>query len=642
MRRRRGLGIVLPIVMGLLIILLLGATLQLFTTGSSLHQAARDAGGAVAEQIAQSAIEEALYHFQKKINDPNSKLFQDVRRALIEGDKPVFEMTHDCQPEMLKQELAASSHSGFYKHINIESFSAVLRIPTRPDVKVKEGESVAPGEQYIDLDCAVSLKLKEINIWRRICARRRYGITLISNYKPFDQLTFAIIRSGFLGAYPEVLTQMTNIIDNINRVSFFLQGLQQLLISGAPRITLNPVFIPVGKAPAIRGTAQRELQRAMEEQRLNNPAFDQEMANMDEEQEGWFRWSLIVGRQGAMLDRPRPDQSVAFNPPWLTLSRASLQRDIPSADSIIFSVAPKVELEDFDYDKRLIDDFEPKLEAIKKAAKVYNDALASLIGYPWKKLTPSELRRFERAAERASGELQREVRLGIEELNKITEHLGLHSRAGFTTDVLRSYLKESSRRLRNLAYHIEGMEDVDKLRKSQPAFNGHINYNGKKRLKINIRDWQGKTIISGPYTHAEEAPVTIERLTVKNKNNDLIVVNHANLHLRGEQLDASIFAADRLYFEGEPKIFGNLIINYLRLREDRDKDEDLRGTVTYNKRCYSGEYIKRDRDKEGNIEGKVKLEGVSLGHYTVGMCPRDLQRVIFRSPNAAGQPFSEE
>ena len=640
MRRRAGLGVILPIVMGLLIILLLGATLQLFTTGSSLHQAARDAGGAVAEQVASSAIEEALYHFQQKVNDPNSQFFKEVRKALMEGNESSLEITKDCDPELLRQELSNSSHSGFYKHIKIESFSVVMRIPTRADVEVKDDEKVSAGEQYIDLDCAVSLKLSEMTIWRRICARRRYGMTFISNYKPFDQLTFAIIRSGFLAAYPQVLTEMTNIIDNVNRAGFFLRSFGQM-INSVPRVTMNPVFVPVGDAPEMRGTAQSEFQDALDEARRTNPSIDEEMGNMDEEQEGWFRWSLIVGRTGAMIDRPSPDEVVAFRPFWPTIARSDLQVDIPTADSIIFSVAPEVELEEFDYDKRLIDDFQPRLDDIKKAAKKYNDSLASLIGYPSAQLTPQEVRRFESKADQAGVDLNRCVRKAIEELNKISSHLGQHTRAGFTTETLRSYLKESSRRLRNLAYHIEGNEDIDKLKKSQSAFNGHMNYNGRKRLKLSLNQWKGKTIISGPYTNAEVAPITIEKLTTASKDKDLVVVNHANLHLRGESVDASIFAADRIFFEGEPKIFGNLIINFLRLREDRQRDEDLRGKVTYNKRCYSGEYLKRNRNKEGKIIGEMELSKVSLGHYTIGMCPRDVRKVVFRSPNAQGQPFEE-
>ena len=640
MRRRAGLGVILPIVMGLLIILLLGATLQLFTTGSSLHQAARDAGGAVAEQVASSAIEEALYHFQQKVNDPNSQFFKIVRKALMEGNQSSLEITKDCDPELLRQELSQSSHSGFYKHIKIESFSVVMRIPTRPDVEVKEDEKVSEGEQYIDLDCAVSLKLSEMTIWRRICARRRYGMTLISNYKPFDQLTFAIIRSGFLAAYPQVLTEMLSTIDNVNRAGFFLRSFGQM-INSVPRVTMNPVFVPIGEAPEMRGTAQDEFQVALEEARRTNPSIDEEMGNMNEDQEGWFRWSLIMGRAGAMIDRPSPDEGVAFQPFWPTIARSDLQVDIPTADSIIFSVAPVVELKEFDYDKRLIDDFQPRLDEIKDAAKKYNDSLASMIGFPNAQLTAQEIRRFESNAEQAGRKLSRSVRLAIEELNKISLHLNQHTRAGFTTETLSSYLKESSRRLRNLAYHIEGNEDIDKLKKSQPAFNGHLNYNGRKRLKLSLNQWKGKTIISGPYTNAEVAPITIEKLTTASKDKDFVVINHANLHLRGESVDASIFAADRIFFEGEPKIFGNLIINSLRIREDRQRDEDLRGKVTYNKRCYSGEYLKRKRNKEGKIIGEMDLSKVSLSHYTVGMCPRDVRKVVFRSPNAQGQPFDE-
>ena len=81
----------------------------------------------------------------------------------------------------------------------------------------------------------------------------------------------------------------------------------------------------------------------------------------------------------------------------------------------------------------------------------------------------------------------------------------------------------------------------------------------------------------------------------------------------------------------------------MRLREERDRDEDLSGTVVYNRRCYSGEYWKRILDDKGKTKiSPGMFDRVSLNHYTIGLFPRGMKRVIFRSADAAGQPFDKE
>ena len=638
----RGMGVLLPIVMALLIILLLGASLLLFSTGSSFEQAARDAGGAIAEQIAQSAIEEALYHFQKKVNDPESPLFTKVRKALILGDRPSLDLSEECSPSLLVKDLRLSKHSSFYKHIEIENLSLVMRIPSSKGVSSLDGDLVGEGEQFIDLDSSVTLQLSHAKLWRRVCVRRRFGVTFISNYKPFDQLTFAILRSGFLSAYPDVLDEMLKIMDNVKGVELFLSQFSAMLSGPMERVVLNPVFVPVGKAPSIKGEARGELKRVMEERRRRDPSFDSSLADMSEEQEGWFKWSLIAGRPGALIDREKPDEYLRLNPLWPRMDRASLNRDIPPSDAIIFSIAAKVDLEDFDYDKILLDDFAPRLEEIKEAAQLYNDSVAAMVGQSSRELSRQEVERLHSSSEQAGRKLEREIKKAIEVLNSISEHLNGHTRVGFKSQALKGYLDDSSKRLRNLAYHAETLDDIEKLGKGLAAFNGHVNYNGKEPLSLSLRSWAGKTIISAPYSNAELAPLTLSSLTRRDSSRDFLVVNHANLHLRTGKIEASIFAADRLFFEGLPEIEGNLIINNLRLRENRSIDEDLQGTVSYDELCHSGEFLSKPRSDDGYVERAIDWDRVSFGHYTVGLCPRGEDRVIFRSRNAKGQAFEVE
>jgi len=641
-RRRRGLGVVLPIVMGLLVVLLLGASLQLFSTGSSLHQAARDAGGAVAEQLAISATEEALHRWQSLVNDPDSKLFVDLRRKLFEGDEPSFDVTEYCRPVVLPELLQASAHAPFYRHVTFEHLSVVVRIPTRPDVDVDADAAVPVGHQFVDIDCAVSLRCGDVTIWRRICTRRRYGVTFVSNYKPFDQLTFAIIRSGFLECYPGVIGDVSAVIDNVNRVGPFLREIARNLADRTQRLTMRPVFVPVGPPPPITGAAAQALARALEIEREADPGFDGRLDSMSSDELGWFQWSLVLAGPDGNLDRTVPDETTSFDVQWPTLPRSILQRDVPGPTSIVFSVDPVVNLIEYDYDKRLVTDLQPKLDDAGEAASSYNQVLARMLGRSPEPLTADELNQLARTADTAGRRLDRVVRTAVDVLNDITRHVNGHTRAGFNTDVLQSYLRESSRRLQNLAYHLETADDLERLQTSLPAFNGHLNYNGRRRLTLHLPEWRGLTIISGPYTNADVAPLTVDVLRTASSDRDFVVLNHANLHLRGETVEASVFAADRLYFEGRPSIRGNLILNYLRPRDQRSPDEDLAGTVTFDERCRTGDYLKRPRDEHGRVEGPLDLGHVSLGHYTVGMAPRWQQRVVFRSPEAKGQPFDEE
>jgi len=128
-RRRRGIGVALPTVMGLLLVLLGAAAMQLFSTGSSLSQAARDAGGAVAEQVALSALEEALWKFQQSVNDPDTELYQVMRRAIVDGQPGDLDLTSFCRPSMLPAHLSSSRHAPFYRRVDIPSFGLVARIP---------------------------------------------------------------------------------------------------------------------------------------------------------------------------------------------------------------------------------------------------------------------------------------------------------------------------------------------------------------------------------------------------------------------------------------------------------------------------------------------------------------------------------
>ena len=130
-RRRAGFGVSIPLVVGLMALLIVLAVFQLFNTSTAMEQAGRDAGGAVAEAMAQSALEEALWTFQEKVNDPDDPLFETIRKAVIEGREPELDLAEALKPTRLQRLLEESEHSRFYRSLELEQFHATMRVPMR-------------------------------------------------------------------------------------------------------------------------------------------------------------------------------------------------------------------------------------------------------------------------------------------------------------------------------------------------------------------------------------------------------------------------------------------------------------------------------------------------------------------------------
>lgn len=631
---RRGIGTALPLVVGLMGLLFLGGMVLLFRTGSSLTLGTHDAGGAVAENLATSAIEEALWHFQVEVNDPESELFDELRRALILGDRPSLDLTRWCRPERLEKLLATSSHGSFYRSLSIDSFGAVLRVPLRPEALAALSEDAAreavlPGEQYLDVDCSVTLRLGEVEIFRRVAVRRRYGITFVSPYKPFDRITFAILDSDFLAEYPQVLRGMQRTLLQVQQVGSFLARLRaQLLL---PRVRLGPAFLTLGRPPPRTGPAARALAEVRGELGSDDPILHA-LDEMEPDERGWAEWRLIAGRPETRIDRPRPQTTTTFEVPWVTVNPGAVQTDLPAARSVIYSAEPRVKLEDFDYDRQFAEQVESLLEDLSQAAEPYNQAVADLLGTSDTPLPAGSLRRLEAAALDLRDQVRDTVPGMVAALNGISRHINRHTTVGLTADVLSGYLSDASRRLRNLAFHAETAADIAQLRQDLPAFNGHLNYNGTAPLELEARDWKGMTVISGPWRE-DPVPVTVSTLTLDDPQRDLVTLNFDELHFSSGTVQAGVFVNDRAMFEGRPSIEGNLVLRRVRTRAERSPEEDLRGTVEADWRLASGEYWDRVAD-EGASDGRVPDE-VSLGHYTVGLCPRSMQRAIFRSPGAA-------
>lgn len=639
----------LPFVLGLLMVLGIGAALILYNTGSNLRQASKDAGGLIVESLALSAIEEGLHRFQTGVNDPESKLFRAVRKALIEGNETELDLSEACDPETLRDLLKNSEHAGFYRQVEIESFRGKLSVPARlAALKRLDPEEAAraprTGEQYVDFDCAVSLNLQGRTVWRRVLMRRRYGITFISPYKPFDQFTFAIISSGFLESYPEVIGRSSQMMLNSNRAGRFLETLQQLVTTTpeGERIRIRPQLVPTGRPPAIPGEAQRQVGERLAELRRNDPDFEERFRAMEPNEQGWFRWSLVAEHEATFIDRPAGEPGDSGNlalPGWPGLNLRALATDLPLPNSVLFSTEDEVDLADFDYDRRLVDTVEPQFDRLDAAFEVYNRVTVALMGKSERPLDVSEVESYFSSLESPAQELERAMPQAVRAMNEITYDLNAHSTTGLTSEVFDSYLASTSRRLQNLAFHTDNQEDLENLRSRLPVFNGHVNYNGTEPFHLELDAWRGKTVFSAPW-RTVSVPITIGNVSTVDSERDRVCLNYSECHFVGRKIQAAVFVQDRGFYDSAPKFEGNLILRRLRVRSERMAGEDLRGTVTWDPRVASGRFWKRRRSKGEKAFDEIP-EDLDLAHYTVGLCPRFQQRAVFRTPEAVEAALGE-
>lgn len=636
---RRGQGLVMPFVLGLLMVLGIGAMLILYNTGSNLRQASKDAGGLIVESLALSAIEEGIHRFQVAVNDPRHPLFRELRKALIEGNQVSVDLAACCDPEKLRRELAESEDAGFYRHVEIESFHGTLRVPPRAAALARMDEKAlaeapAPGEQFVDFDCAVRLDLQGRSVWRRVFMRRRYGITFISPYKPFDQFTFAIISSGFLENYPEVIDRTSRVMIASNQAGGFLAELLSRMATTLPgeRIRLFPRLVPTGTPPPMPAEAAGIAGRRLAELRARQPGFEDRWAEMEPDEQGWFRWGLVEGDPSTMLDRPSAGPANVTLPDWPLLNLRALVRDLPVQDAVIFSTDDEVNLEDFDFDARLVREVEPDLEALDAAFAVYNRATARIMGKSERPLDAREVESYLASIESGMDGVRRSMPVVVKDLNQITRDVNARTTTGLTSEVFESYLNSASRRLRNLAYHMDTKEELDNLRKRLPVFNGHVNYNGLEPFRLQLDAWRGKTLFSAPWRDVS-VPITIADVTTVDPKRDRVCLNYSECHFTGRRVQAAVFVQDRAFFDRNTTFEGNLILRRLRVRSERMEGEDLRGTVRWDPLVASGRLWKRRRvEKEEPFDEMP--EDVSLSHYTVGLCPRFQQRAIFRTPDA--------
>jgi len=319
----------------------------------------------------------------------------------------------------------------------------------------------------------------------------------------------------------------------------------------------------------------------------------------------------------ALIAKGEPESDLGGTALQGTERLSTLFDRLPPEHSVIFTVESTVQLRDFDYEFRVVSSLEQHIPAIQRYAKELNATIRSLL--MTNRTTKSWVGSMAAQGYAAHLALSSELATLLDDVTRAGEHMVDHTKAGFKAEALELYLSTATHRLTNLAYHAENLDDVRFLRERLPAFNGHLAIHADDELTLDIEGWAGKTVVSVP-EHGEGPRVRVPRFRTADPAIDLVFLRVPRLAFGSDRVDAAVFVADRTYFEGAPNVTGNLVMRRLQVREDRCNDEDFVGSVRYDMRCHSGTFP----------------EAPSLHHYTIGLCPRGQQRVLFRSPAAAG------
>lgn len=173
-RGKRGtIGLALASALGFLIVLSFLSFVQLRSTSEALHMATRDAGGAVVEELALSAVDEAGWRLERLITGATSG--PKLTRALILARTGSLDLTRDLYPNTLEDELDSSPHP-LHRSASIELFQALMTVPPPGS----RGE-----QQIVEFDCAVRLRLGHAEIYRRVLERRHYGVSFAAQLPPW-------------------------------------------------------------------------------------------------------------------------------------------------------------------------------------------------------------------------------------------------------------------------------------------------------------------------------------------------------------------------------------------------------------------------------------------------------------------------
>src|SRR5438128_1639382 len=131
MKHRNGFGIVLALVTILMVCLAVAGAAQLFYSGEVYGQAARGAGGMVAEYLAESAVDDVVAQLNADLNDPSRAVFGEVRKALLGRVPAKLDLSRRYRVQHLTETIEASEDAAFFRMFDVDDPKMQLRVTPR-------------------------------------------------------------------------------------------------------------------------------------------------------------------------------------------------------------------------------------------------------------------------------------------------------------------------------------------------------------------------------------------------------------------------------------------------------------------------------------------------------------------------------
>ena len=574
-RGRRGLGILLAIVVTICVVLFVAAIAHLFFSSQVFSQAAHGAGGMGAEYIAETALEDILHQLQLDLNDPNSRIFDKVRRALLLREPPELDLTQDCPPRRLAGLLDSSENRDFHRMFTLERTSVKLLTAPVPDRRYT---------QSLRLEAGVRLSLGRRTEYRQVEQVRLVGITLVAPRRPLDQVPFAIVGTPFIADFREYVRTLDAAISAYNRTRELLDDWKNQVESKPPNTPMQAVLPPLSLGPETSSNAAAV--------------------------------------------QLYPEQTYQFGQGWRPLTESDLGPGLPADDSVIFAKPSEtVNLEYFHYYERLQRHLTPLRTRLRQVIARFPSVMQPLESAAASGWLDSGTHSAWAGGIVAMGDELAEIFESMRsEATDLSTHLRAHTAPGITTervDVPRHF--ESKVPVMPLAYHMPSSERALELMRKWPAISGHMAIYDEdgtaasaepQETAVTLDGFKGQLILS-----RESGGFAVGPVTMTSPGRDRLVVHGDSIRIAGSPIQAALVSRQQLDTGSGANIEGCVILLRYPRPPESERLEPWRGTVSYDSAWNSGSW-----------RGPSDLSAVKLEHYVVSLDPRISRREVKWKP----------
>ena len=644
LRLKRGSGFFLVLAVSGLACLTIMAMSRLYSTHRTIDRAARGVGGAVAEQAAISIVENALWNFQSKVNDPKSRLFAKVRDAVIACKATEVDCDENCHPnEVLLYAGKDPSRVGALRSLELEEFSAKFIIPeVREDVR---------GSQFLEIDTTVSLKLAGRRMKRRVSSRYRWGLSHISQPKPYDQCTVAIAKAGVYQITLPTVAEFLDLMEEYNLAAERFNAFADYLEALGPErgfYEFTPLYFTHGLAPEL--SPQEE--RAIDEMYRRQSWRYREWERLTEG--GSKRCSSLEWRDRRLLDRLSEgeikfivegfnDFEYPFRLDKVIHNRMS--RETPGIDSVTLCLEENCMLRDMDLNAELAKELWPHCDTVYRLAEELKEINKKTYDLSWKRLakrTPFnrwEILSFLDDLYRRLSSMRREFGAIIGALNRFN---GLS--LGRTLAQFTSPSKLRPAQYGAQGYHINQRypkEDLKELIDDHGGVNGHVfiapigggdlqgmeedeieslveqEHPCLRELDLRLPSFRGNAVVSS------FRRVRLDAVSLADEKKDLLILGLQEIELTNGEVEGGL-SCSSAEWDGSPRIFGNFVLGFLPFSRYPKRRERFSGMVDYDDRIFSGYFL----DPKLSESSKDWVVGQN---YIIGICPRAWEREVHRN-----------